>query len=104
MTDLVFFRKFCIYLIIKVILLSKLVSPSGKILIPGIYDKVAPVTKKEDEIYATLDFSINDIHEAVGSKNTISEDKKTALMNRWRNPSLSIHGVEGAFSAPGAKT
>lgn len=23
---------------------------------------------------------------------------------RWRYPSLSIHGVEGAFSAPGAKT
>ena len=25
-------------------------------------------------------------------------------MARWRYPSLSIHGVEGAFSAPGAKT
>ena len=26
------------------------------------------------------------------------------LMARWRFPSLSIHGVEGAFSEPGAKT
>lgn len=26
------------------------------------------------------------------------------LMARWRNPSLSIHGIEGAFSEPGAKT
>lgn len=25
-------------------------------------------------------------------------------MARWRNPSLSIHGIEGAFSDPGAKT
>ena len=25
-------------------------------------------------------------------------------MARWRYPSLSIHGVEGGFSAPGAKT
>lgn len=25
-------------------------------------------------------------------------------MARWRFPSLSIHGIEGAFSAPGAKT
>ena len=25
-------------------------------------------------------------------------------MARWRYPSLSVHGVEGAFSAPGAKT
>ena len=26
------------------------------------------------------------------------------LRGSWRYPSLSIHGVEGAFSAPGAKT
>lgn len=25
-------------------------------------------------------------------------------MNRWRFPSLSLHGIEGAFSAGGAKT
>uniref|UniRef100_A0A914Y4H2 Peptidase M20 dimerisation domain-containing protein n=1 Tax=Panagrolaimus superbus TaxID=310955 RepID=A0A914Y4H2_9BILA len=25
-------------------------------------------------------------------------------MNRWRFPSLSVHGIEGAFSGPGAKT
>lgn len=26
------------------------------------------------------------------------------LMHRWRYPSLSLHGIEGAFSASGAKT
>lgn len=25
-------------------------------------------------------------------------------MNRWRYPSLSIHGIEGAFADPGSKT
>jgi len=25
-------------------------------------------------------------------------------MHRWRQPSLSLHGIEGAFSEPGAKT
>lgn len=25
-------------------------------------------------------------------------------MHRWRHPSLSLHGIEGAFSEPGAKT
>lgn len=25
-------------------------------------------------------------------------------MNNWRYPSLSIHGIEGAFSGPGFKT
>lgn len=25
-------------------------------------------------------------------------------MSRWRYPSLSIHGIEGAYAEPGAKT
>lgn len=25
-------------------------------------------------------------------------------MSRWRHPSLSIHGIEGAFAEPGSKT
>lgn len=25
-------------------------------------------------------------------------------MSRWRYPSLSLHGIQGAFSEPGAKT
>lgn len=34
----------------------------------------------------------------------LSDDISKVLMGRMRYPSLSIHGVEGAFSAPGAKT
>lgn len=30
--------------------------------------------------------------------------QRDILMHRWRYPSLSLHGIEGAFSAPGAKT
>ena len=26
------------------------------------------------------------------------------LMHRWRYPALSMHGIQGAFSEPGAKT
>jgi len=31
-------------------------------------------------------------------------DKTRLLQARWRYPSLSIHGIEGAFYEPGAKT
>lgn len=30
--------------------------------------------------------------------------QKDILMHRWRYPSLSLHGIEGAFSGSGAKT
>lgn len=41
----------------------------------------------------------------VGTKSLAhKEDKSMLLMHRWRYPSLSIHGIEGAFSEPGQKT
>jgi Cys-Gly metallodipeptidase DUG1 len=34
----------------------------------------------------------------------IQEDKESILMARWRFPSLTIHGIHGAFSGEGIKT
>lgn len=34
----------------------------------------------------------------------LHNDKKSLLMARWRYPTLSLHGIEGAFSGGGAKT
>lgn len=34
----------------------------------------------------------------------LSDHKETVIMGRMRNPSLSLHGIQGAFSEPGAKT
>jgi Cys-Gly metallodipeptidase DUG1 len=83
---------------------SKLITPDGKILVKGLMDSVAPLTEDEHEIYNNLKFSMDDIYSAVGSKVTIHEKEKETLMARWRFPSLSLHGIEGAFYSPGAKT
>ena len=85
-------------------ILGSLVDTHGKIQIPGIMDQVAPVTADEESLYDNIAFTMDNLHESLGSKTTIFEDKKPTLMARWRYPSLSVHGVEGAFSAPGAKT
>lgn len=85
-------------------ILSRLVTPQGKILVPGVNDQVAPLTDAERKVYDVMDFSLDDINSATGSKTTISEDKATMLMSRMRYPSLSIHGIQGAFAEPGAKT
>jgi len=84
--------------------MASLVDTNGKILVPGINEMVAPVTNEEKSLYKDIAFTMNDLHESLGSKTTIFEDKEQTLMARWRFPSLSLHGVEGAFSAPGAKT
>lgn len=85
-------------------LFSKLVTPEGEILIPGIKDHVAPLTPEEKKRYDVIDITVKDFESAVGAPVTISQDKATVLMGRMRYPSLSIHGIEGAFSAAGAKT
>ncbi|RHZ80696.1 hypothetical protein Glove_132g5 [Diversispora epigaea] len=87
-----------------ILLLSKLVTPSGEILIPGINDDVAPLTENENKTYESIEFDLNEYHDAIESKTTIYDDKINTLQHRWRYPSLSIHGIEGAFSASGAKT
>lgn len=84
--------------------MGSLVDTDGQIQIKGIKDLVAPLTPEEETLYKGIAFTMDNIHESLGSKTTIFDDKERTLMGRWRFPSLSLHGVEGAFSAPGAKT
>lgn len=85
-------------------ILASLVDTDGNILIPGIAEQVAPVTPEEERLYDDISFTMDTLYESLGSKTSIFDDKKRTLMRRWRYPSLSVHGIEGAFSAPGAKT
>lgn len=87
-----------------VYVLSKLVDVKGKILIPGIDEMVAPLTEKESKLYDDIDFDVQEFNKAAGSDTCIFDNKQEILMHRWRYPSLSIHGIEGAFSGTGAKT
>ena len=85
-------------------LLGTLVATDGSILISGINEQVAPLTDEEKALYGPIAFTMDNLHESLGSTTSIHASKERTLMARWRYPSLSIHGVEGAFSAPGAKT
>ncbi|XP_076645456.1 cytosolic non-specific dipeptidase 2 [Halictus rubicundus] len=86
-------------------LLNTLVDVNGKILIDGVYDNVAKITAKELDAYNTIEFDVAEFKESVGADRLAhNEDKIKLLMHRWRQPTLSLHGIEGAFSEPGAKT
>jgi Cys-Gly metallodipeptidase DUG1 len=66
--------------------------------------KVVSLLMMPRQIYESLDYSIADIEESAGASISVSSDKATVLMGRMRYPSLSLHGIEGAFSGVGAKT
>lgn len=86
------------------ILLTKLVDLNGKIMIDGFYDSVLPLTDEEVKLYENIEFNLEDYKNYLGVDRVISEDANTVLMNQWRYPSISIHGIQGAFHGFGAKT
>ncbi|GAB1599912.1 cytosolic non-specific dipeptidase-like [Argonauta hians] len=87
-----------------IFLMNSLVDVKGKIMIPGIYDSVKPMTPEEDALYQGIDFDLEDYSTDIGCQKLLHSSKDEILKHRWRHPSLSLHGIEGAFSDAGAKT
>merc|ERR1712130_50757 len=83
---------------------ASLVDCNGKILVPGLMEEVDLVTQVERSTYTNIDFSMEDFSQDIGARNLTENNKTDLLMRRWRMPSLSIHGVQGAFAEPGEKT
>ncbi|XP_013795799.1 beta-Ala-His dipeptidase [Apteryx mantelli] len=85
-------------------LLDSLVDPTGHIRIPGIYDSVAALTEEERKLYESIEFDLEEHKNNSGVKKFLYDTKEEILLHLWRYPSLSIHGIEGAFHEPGTKT
>ncbi|XP_015258197.1 PREDICTED: cytosolic non-specific dipeptidase-like isoform X2 [Cyprinodon variegatus] len=85
-------------------LMGSLVDRKGNILIPGMYDSVAPLTDDEKRLYEKIEFDLSEYCKDAGAEKLLHDTKEQILMHRWRYPSLSLHGIEGAFSETGFKT
>ena len=85
-------------------LMSKLVDSQGHILIPGIYDSVVRLTEDEEKVYSSLEFDPEQFRRDISAPKLIHDFREELAMNLWRYPSLSIHGIEGAFNDSGCKT
>ncbi|XP_015256549.1 PREDICTED: cytosolic non-specific dipeptidase-like [Cyprinodon variegatus] len=85
-------------------ILDTLISPSGKILIPGIREAVAPLSDEEWKMYQDIEFDVDHYKNKIGVGQLMYNNKVDLLAHRWRYPTVSIHGIEGAFSDPGTKT
>ncbi|XP_027017134.2 beta-Ala-His dipeptidase isoform X3 [Tachysurus fulvidraco] len=85
-------------------ILNTLISASGQILIPGVTDAVANFTEQEKKIYEEVDFDLETYKSTIGVDSLMYDNKVDLLAHLWRFPTVSIHGIEGAFSGPGTKT
>lgn len=82
-------------------LLSSLQDASGRF--DWLSGGVRPLSAAEEATYAGIDFDAAEFAAECGN-GLRSRDKAAVLQARWRFPSLSIHGIEGAWAGAGAKT
>ncbi|KAK2183776.1 hypothetical protein NP493_289g01025 [Ridgeia piscesae] len=85
-------------------LMGSMVDTKGNILVPGINEQVLPLTEEEKKLYSPIDFDMEEYRKDMGHNKLIHDKKEEVLMHRWRYPSLSLHGIEGAFDGQGSKT
>ena len=86
-------------------LIGKMKDESGRILIPGFYDKVKKPDDAELAAWKRLPFDEEHYRKTeVGSTVLTGEPDYPVLYRTWARPTLEVHGMPGGFVAKGAKT
>ncbi len=86
------------------IMISKLKDKNGKILIPGFYTKVKPLSKKERDAYKKLPFNKKAYFKELAIKESFGEKGYSILEQVSGRPTLDCNGIWGGFQGEGAKT
>ncbi|KAI5866075.1 glutathione degradosome [Durotheca rogersii] len=72
------------------VLLSKLKGPRNRIMLPGFYDGILPLTAEEEARYDDILSVLTEQNRGGASAETV----KANLMARWREPNLTHHKVK----------
>ena len=85
-------------------MISQLQDRNGKIKIPGFYDDVLKLSKKEKANFKLLPHSDRKFAQEIGVTHLQGEEGYTTLERVWVRPSLDCNGIIGGFTGDGAKT
>ncbi|MGB5850574.1 MAG: dipeptidase, partial [Ignavibacteriaceae bacterium] len=85
-------------------MITKMMDSNGHISIPGFYDDVIKVTKKERERFKALKFSEKNYAKAISVRELKGEKGYSTLERMWVRPTLDCNGIIGGFTEAGAKT
>ncbi len=85
-------------------IISKLHDKNGRIAIPGFYDDIVKLTKKEKENYKKLKFSEKKFAKDLKVTELKGEKGYSTLERIWIRPTLDCNGIIGGFTGKGAKT
>jgi acetylornithine deacetylase/succinyl-diaminopimelate desuccinylase-like protein len=86
-------------------IIASLKSREGKILIPGLYDRVISPSDAEIQAWNSLPFDPEEFRQQeVGSPALTGEPGFDPLTRMWARPTLEVHGIRGGYTGEGAKT
>jgi acetylornithine deacetylase/succinyl-diaminopimelate desuccinylase-like protein len=77
---------------------------TGKVLIPGFYDKVKPLADWEREQFAALPFDEAEYTSSLDIERTFGEQGYTTRERTWGRPTCDVNGIFGGYQGRGAKT
>jgi acetylornithine deacetylase/succinyl-diaminopimelate desuccinylase-like protein len=85
-------------------ILARLKAEDGRILVPGFYDDVQPLSEQERTELARLPFDDTAYRAAIDVDALTGEPGFSPLERLWARPTLDVNGLWGGFQGPGAKT
>jgi acetylornithine deacetylase/succinyl-diaminopimelate desuccinylase-like protein len=77
---------------------------TGRVKIPGFYQDVAPLTRREAEDFRRSGFSVAGFIKDHGFKSIRTRDPMDVMKRLWALPTFEIHGLVGGYTGPGVKT
>ncbi|MEZ4518364.1 MAG: dipeptidase [Chloroflexota bacterium] len=84
--------------------IAKLKDEEGRILIPGFYDRVRPLTAEERDILNQLPLDEEAWLEETGAPALWGERDYSLVERIGARPTLDVSGIIGGYTGPGAKT
>jgi acetylornithine deacetylase/succinyl-diaminopimelate desuccinylase-like protein len=76
----------------------------GHVRIPGFYDDVAKLSKRELDNFLASGFSVKQFKRAHELKKMRNGNEAEIASRLWARPTFEVHGIVGGYTGPGVKT
>jgi len=85
-------------------ILNQMKDRSGRIKIPGFYDRVRELQDRDRAEWAKLPFNERRFKKELGAPKLFGEKGFTTLERLWGRPTFEVNGLNAGFTGEGAKT
>ncbi len=85
-------------------MIASLHTPLGKVAVPGFYDKVVTLSRKDRDLLAKAPFDREAYKKSIGVRELRGEKSYTTLERTGIRPCLDVCGIWGGYTGEGAKT